>query len=73
VYPQPLPSPKDTVPTPDGASTFLDAVYSQTQQQTMLPSPVDIEPQVLKLIKKYDVQLLCLQHNPVSIFVFLGV
>ncbi|KAG1727789.1 JmjC-domain-containing protein, partial [Suillus paluster] len=67
VYPQPhpLPPPQPTAPS-DGVPSFLDAVLSQsqTQDQVMLPPPAEAEPQVLKIIKKYDVEVLCLQHNP---------
>jgi hypothetical protein len=68
VYPNPLPPAHHTVPTPDGTTTFLDPALpqSQTQLYAMLPPPVEVEPQVLKSIKKYDVHILCLQHNPVS-------
>ncbi|KAG1734599.1 JmjC-domain-containing protein [Suillus lakei] len=66
VYPNPLPPPHHTVPTPDGATTSLDPALSQSQMQpdATLPSPAEVEPQVLKSIKKYDVHVLCLQHNP---------
>lgn len=67
VYPQPLlPPPPQHTPSSDGASAFLDAILSQseTQDQAMLPPPAEAEPQVLKVIKKYDVHVLCLQHNP---------
>jgi len=61
VYPQPnpLPSSQPTAPTLDGAPTDLGVAESQPEIQ-------HVEPQVLKVIKKYDIELLCLQHNPVS-------
>jgi hypothetical protein len=34
------------------------------QPDATLPSLVEVEPQVLKSIKKYEVHVLCLQHNP---------
>lgn len=66
VYPNP-PPPAHPVPALDGA---LDPALSQSQMQSdaILPSPAEVEPQVLKSIKKYDVHVLCLQHNPVSNF-----
>lgn len=66
VYPNPPPPAHHTVPTPDGATTVMDPALSQSQTQpdAILPSPVEVEPQVLKSIKKYDVHVLCLQHNP---------
>ncbi|OAX41802.1 JmjC-domain-containing protein [Rhizopogon vinicolor AM-OR11-026] len=59
VYPQPnpLPPPQHITPTLDGVPMDLDAAGSQLEMQ-------QVEPQVLKIIKKYDVELLCLQHNP---------
>lgn len=65
VYPNP-PPPAYPVSAPDGATASLDPALSQSQMQSgaILPSPVEVEPQVLKSIKKYDVHVLCLQHNP---------
>jgi len=67
VYPQPhpLPPPQHIAPTPDGTPADLGAAESRPEIQ-------QVEPQVLKVIKKYDVQLLCLQHNPVSSFLTRG-
>lgn len=39
---------------------------SGAQTQGHQPSP---SPQVLKLIRKTEVEVLCHQHNPVSLFV----
>lgn len=60
VFPQPNPlHPPQHTATPDGVPTDFGAAGSQSEMQ-------QVEPQVLKVIKKYDIQLLCMQHNPVS-------
>lgn len=64
VYPNPLPLAHHTVPPSDGTTTLLNPALSQSQMQPDAPPPVEAEPQVLKSIKKYDVHVLCLQHNP---------
>ena len=56
--------PMEVDPTGEGAPSALPA-GAQRQHQ---PSP---SPQVLKTIKKTEVEVLCHQHNPVSPHAFL--
>lgn len=45
-------------------SVFLDSTIPMNAGHPTLPSAPS-EPQVLKIIKKNEVQVLCAQHNPV--------
>lgn len=43
-----------------------EVILVQSAEGTSDPSPSAKNPEVLKIIRKLDVQLLCPQHNPVS-------
>lgn len=58
--PQPVTPTRNTGPDPLAAA--VDGDTQMNVDRTQAP-----EPQVLKLIKKLEVQVLCQQHNPVSI------
>lgn len=69
---QPLPLPPSPAPVSSTDLGQLDISGEEGMQWTnndapqISPPPNNTEPQVLKTIKKNEVQVLCTQHNPVS-------
>ncbi|KAH7908694.1 JmjC domain, hydroxylase-domain-containing protein [Hygrophoropsis aurantiaca] len=67
VYPQPVvPAAKPTdAPEAQAPTGIADGTLMQVDSaQPVLSASGEAEPHVLKVIKKYEVQVLCTQHNP---------